>query len=239
VREEILVDREYLEDLEDTVAIMSDPDALEALGEARERLNKKDYLTPEQLRESLDYLDDCEHAALEIASDPEKVEAVRRLRERINKKNWKTTDEIRKSLGLGEEGTAMREGRFKVWVEPEGEEGFMDTPEEDAGCWAIGMTGRLWDTAGDACLKTPIFKLTPLFWTGLKDKNGKDVYGKDIIEEKARRFRAEVVFLDGAFWAEDKENMTRVLLEVCIEGCEVIGDIYTTPELLEKEGDTK
>ena len=60
MREKMVVDKEYLEVLEDTVdamsetlEILSNPEVMEDLEEAKERVHKKDYKTTEQVRKIL------------------------------------------------------------------------------------------------------------------------------------------------------------------------------------------
>ena len=75
-------------------------------------------------------------------------------------------------------------------------------------------------------------------FTGLKDKNGKEIYEGDILTEK---WRAEVYFKNGSYWVNSNfwENG-----ELFLHGfvgsrnqakcpVEVIGNIYESPELLE------
>ncbi|MDU6827798.1 YopX family protein [Campylobacter sp.] len=87
-------------------------------------------------------------------------------------------------------------------------------------------------------------------YTGLKDRNGKEIYEGDILELRANPFDRkkdlfQVVFKDGGFRDEwnnyigqylppDIRNKQggRVRLN---EACEVVGNIYENPELLEED----
>jgi uncharacterized phage protein (TIGR01671 family) len=70
-------------------------------------------------------------------------------------------------------------------------------------------------------------------FTGLKDKNGKEIYEGDIIHHSDSILREnEIVvvgYLDGAFTLFNKEGIN--LLHVKYPCCEVIGNIYENPEL--------
>lgn len=80
-------------------------------------------------------------------------------------------------------------------------------------------------------------KFIVMQYTGLKDKNGKEIYEGDIVEMDPREFGAsrprnlqQVTWGDGRWdiWSSsDLKNW-----------CEVIGNIYENPELL-KGGETK
>lgn len=70
-------------------------------------------------------------------------------------------------------------------------------------------------------------------YTGLKDKNGKEIYEGDILFESFREEYFKVVFENGSFRAEaDGYSLD---LEDCDDICEVVGNIYENPELLEEE----
>jgi uncharacterized phage protein (TIGR01671 family) len=71
-------------------------------------------------------------------------------------------------------------------------------------------------------------------YTGLKDRNGKDIYEGDIIRDNDG-FLWVVYFEDGIYCAKGGEFETiEYLIEFCPEWCEVIGNIYKNPELLEE-----
>ncbi len=70
-------------------------------------------------------------------------------------------------------------------------------------------------------------------FTGLKDKNGKEIFEGDIVKEKnisdGEHIR-KVVFEKGGFWLEGKDGSGGWLfIPLSIE---IIGNIYENPELL-------
>lgn len=72
-------------------------------------------------------------------------------------------------------------------------------------------------------------------YTGLKDKNGKEIYEGDILFESFREEYFKVVFENGSFRAEaDGYSLD---LEDYDDICEVVGNIYENPELLGDKDD--
>jgi len=79
-------------------------------------------------------------------------------------------------------------------------------------------------------------------YTGLKDKNGKEIYEGDIIYFgygiPGRAVNAPVEFIGGAFYAITKgHNPDKCLvgeLEEYVGEIEIIGNIYENPELLDQ-----
>ena len=139
-----------------------------------------------------------------------------------------------------------REIKFRAWVGSENTS-FIDMPshyEYDVvlkdGCYADVESG--WDIQG-------VFSLVPIEqYTGLKDKNGKEIYEGDIVEEDID-FNSKMT--DGTFrykvyWNEDElcwsldhigsESIHNDLWELN-SSRRIIGNIHENPELLEDENE--
>ena len=72
-------------------------------------------------------------------------------------------------------------------------------------------------------------------YTGLKDKNNKEIYEGDILFESFGERYYKVVFENGSFKAEvegDFEEYSFDLIDVVAQSCEVVGNIYENPELI-------
>lgn len=76
-------------------------------------------------------------------------------------------------------------------------------------------------------------------YTGLKDKNGREIYEGDIIS--ARGIILTVKYIGGVFFACNVDsNIDKYPLYILCEwenesGCEIIGNIHDNPELLKTE----
>lgn len=76
-----------------------------------------------------------------------------------------------------------------------------------------------------------------LQYTDLKDKNGKEIYEGDIVFESFGENYYKVIFENGSFRAEfkgDFEEYSLDLIDVVAQSCEVVGNIYENPELMEE-----
>lgn len=74
-------------------------------------------------------------------------------------------------------------------------------------------------------------------YTGLKDKNNKEIYEGDILSDGNNKKPYKVIFENGSFRAEfegDFEEYSFDLIDVVAQGCEIVGNIYENPELIKE-----
>ncbi len=119
----------------------------------------------------------------------------------------------------------MREIKFRVWDKEKERLLLVDIEGMDSG----SMNVKDWDDViypfdEDDCIL--------MQYTGLKDKNGKEIYEGDIITIYEGEIMAEVKFKNGAFcyFYDNEHDFTDFGNDA-----EIIGNIYENPELLEKK----
>ena len=111
----------------------------------------------------------------------------------------------------------MREIKFRVWQSK--------SINHDNKMWKIEElpNGMLESLIQEQSLKKGIL----MQYTGLKDKNGKEIYEGDIINWTTEDVNDVVRFKDGTFMIGDVCSFN-----VSVSNLEVIGNIYENPDLL-------
>lgn len=127
----------------------------------------------------------------------------------------------------------MREIKFRVWEKP----GVLLQGKEEG---SKVFEGRMWNDNDPkfwaSCLMNTKDEYVLMQYTGLKDKNGKEIYEGDILALFQGTQKSEVFYKNGAFWViaqisggyPESEHLLCNLLDTS----EIIGNIYENPELI-------
>lgn len=115
----------------------------------------------------------------------------------------------------------MREIKFRVW---DAENKIFLNPIDCTQLVIRPLSGKVTDGA-----TTPNVEL--LQYTGLKDRNGVEIYEWDILEDDGEYW--EVQFFEGAFWVVALQGTAVAELLSENDYMDIIGNRYENPELLE------
>jgi uncharacterized phage protein (TIGR01671 family) len=121
----------------------------------------------------------------------------------------------------------VREVKFRLWCEK--------NKEWEKGEWMIAPNGRVIEMLfhRNVLLREDTHLL--MQYTGLKDKNGKEIYEGDIVQRISMTpggidFLGKVVYGECEYWLENERGAVNLFTE--IDELEVISNVYENPELL-------
>lgn len=127
----------------------------------------------------------------------------------------------------------MREIKFRAWDKTEKEMFMPDTENNNENFFAGFVNGVLrcsesqYDEDDDFIL---------MQYTGLKDKNGKDIYEGDLVNNEDNE-TAVIIYETGSFLLQYPDSPLDFdsLFDFQDDRLEIIGNIYQNPELLEEQ----
>ena len=90
-----------------------------------------------------------------------------------------------------------------------------------------GRNGKTWDWAYGKSKKL----LEIMQYTGIKDKNGEEIYSGDLLRHNEGSKEYEVMWNDMGFWELDGSCLGMVMRDNP-NGLEIVGNIYENPELI-------
>ena len=82
-----------------------------------------------------------------------------------------------------------------------------------------------------------IYDIELMQYTGLKDKNNKEIYEGDIFHIGSKKILYVVEWIDCGLKGRQIKNKSWIGLDYWKDDIEVIGNIYENPELMEDEED--
>ena len=117
----------------------------------------------------------------------------------------------------------MKEIKFRAW-------------HKNRECFVPIQAHFSFDTNGEL-YQTDYKPIELMQFTGLKDKNGKEIYEGDIVKANINNVVSigKVVYIDDWAMFQTEFTIGNIGRYNCYEADEVIGNIYETPELLDKD----
>ena len=129
----------------------------------------------------------------------------------------------------------MREIKFRAWLKEKKE--MIDNARPDFFCKQLNyLRGN--SAGGQDVLGVSTEDIELMQYTGLKDKNNKEIYEGDVLSNGNDEKPYKVIFENGSFRAEfegDFEEHSFDLIDVVAQGCELVGNIYESPELIKED----
>ena len=117
----------------------------------------------------------------------------------------------------------LREIKFRAW-----------DGERLRDVWSLGWIDGEMDYISTPKHNGPAEEFKLMQYTGLKDKNGREIYESDIVASVKYGKGYEVVYYSQGFWLRWIAEGGKSPLWWESEDIEVIGNIYENPELLQK-----
>jgi len=127
----------------------------------------------------------------------------------------------------------MREIKFRAWSIPDKRMSHQEPNGYFKGAYYSTDYKALQDVnLGILIQKHNLGSIILMQYTGLKDKNGKEIFEGDIVKLKEYNFYFRVEYKEAGYMLVNNAMCQYELSNLAIKNGEIIGNIYESPELL-------